>query len=186
MWTGSRLPRGYGRTSVRSSWIYLHRLMYMAFVGEIADGMHIDHLCRKPPCCNPKHLEQVTCYENVHRSPIASAAVNAKKTHCKRGHPLSGENLLINEGGGRVCRTCVRLRGRQNYYKRSGRDFDIDDPQSMAPAPPSATRDRNACPQGHPFDEANTYTDPSGNRRCRTCARERHRVWREKQKKSTS
>ncbi len=33
------------------------------------------------------------------------------------------------------------------------------------------------CPQGHPYDEANTYFDPDGRgRRCRTCARERDRT----------
>lgn len=32
------------------------------------------------------------------------------------------------------------------------------------------------CPQGHPYDEANTYTNPnSGNRKCRACNRERAR-----------
>ena|ERR1017187_9891063 len=27
------------------------------------------------------------------------------------------------------------------------------------------------CPQGHPYDEENTYVDPDGARRCRTCHR---------------
>ena len=27
------------------------------------------------------------------------------------------------------------------------------------------------CPQGHPFDEQNTYYDPKGGRRCRVCRR---------------
>lgn len=31
------------------------------------------------------------------------------------------------------------------------------------------------CPQGHPYDEANVYTDPRGDRQCRTCRRERNR-----------
>ena len=31
------------------------------------------------------------------------------------------------------------------------------------------------CPQGHPYDEANTYVDPDGGRRCRACHRERMR-----------
>lgn len=29
------------------------------------------------------------------------------------------------------------------------------------------------CPQGHPYDEANTYRSPRGVRICRTCARDR-------------
>lgn len=29
------------------------------------------------------------------------------------------------------------------------------------------------CPQGHAYDEANTYFTPAGSRRCRTCNRDR-------------
>jgi hypothetical protein len=29
-----------------------------------------------------------------------------KKTHCKNGHPLSGDNLA--PGNGRICRICIR------------------------------------------------------------------------------
>lgn len=31
------------------------------------------------------------------------------------------------------------------------------------------------CPQGHPYDAANTYVDPKGGRRCRICARTANR-----------
>jgi hypothetical protein len=30
---------------------------------------------------------------------------------------------------------------------------------------------KTRCPRGHPYDEVNTYVDPSGARRCRVCAR---------------
>jgi hypothetical protein len=36
-------------------------------------------------------------------------------------------------------------------------------------------RDKTACPQGHPYDEANT-SRWDGSRHCKTCARERMRV----------
>lgn len=29
------------------------------------------------------------------------------------------------------------------------------------------------CPQGHPYDEKNTYVDPKGHRRCRKCGNQR-------------
>jgi hypothetical protein len=29
------------------------------------------------------------------------------------------------------------------------------------------------CPQGHPYDEANTYRHPNGSRRCRECRRQK-------------
>lgn len=36
--------------------------------------------------------------------------------------------------------------------------------------------DRKECPHGHPYDEANTYVSPRGDRRCRACAVERRRA----------
>lgn len=38
------------------------------------------------------------------------------KTHCIRGHPLSGDNVIVRHDAshenGRMCRTCSRLRAR--------------------------------------------------------------------------
>lgn len=31
---------------------------------------------------------------------------NSEKTHCMRGHPLSGKNLKMTSRGSRNCRTC--------------------------------------------------------------------------------
>ena len=44
--------------------------------------------------------------------------VNARKTHCKRGHPLSGENLAIGTNGSRQCRACAKIR-REGRNKNS-------------------------------------------------------------------
>lgn len=33
---------------------------------------------------------------------------NLKKTHCKHGHQLSGDNLVARADGARGCRTCMR------------------------------------------------------------------------------
>jgi hypothetical protein len=51
----------------------------------------------------PEAVAQARCY--------GPPAVNAGKTHCKRGHQLSGENLRLKRsrhGVERVCRTCHR------------------------------------------------------------------------------
>ena len=37
-------------------------------------------------------------------------------------------------------------------------------------------RSRTHCPQGHPYDEANTYPRPDGGRNCRACGREHART----------
>lgn len=36
---------------------------------------------------------------------------------------------------------------------------------------------KTSCKRGHPFDEANTYVDPSGRRRCRVCTRRMENAW---------
>ncbi|MEU3785215.1 HNH endonuclease [Streptomyces sp900129855] len=44
----------------------------------------------------------------------------------------------------------------------------------------NAFRKKTRCPQGHPYDEENTYADPSGRRHCRTCMREAGRRYRQR------
>ena len=74
--------------------------------------LQLDHCCRNRVCCNPAHLELVTGRENLRRGETYAAA-NAAKTHCPRGHPLSGENLYRSTNGHWVCRTCQRETGRR-------------------------------------------------------------------------
>ncbi|QZE10899.1 hypothetical protein SEA_CHISANAKITSUNE_112 [Gordonia phage ChisanaKitsune] len=67
-------------------------------------------------CVNPWHVRPVTQKENVLRSEIAIAAVNARKTHCDHGHEFTPENTYEYRGK-RHCRVCQRKRSRE--YKRS-------------------------------------------------------------------
>ncbi len=89
-----------------------HRMAYKLAIGEIPDGLQLDHLCRVRHCVNPSHLEPVTGKINTLRG-ISVPAKNAAKTHCKNGHPFSGDNLRIPASGGRACLTCDRLRKRE-------------------------------------------------------------------------
>ena len=69
-----------------------HRVSYRAFVGEIPKGLTLDHQCRVTLCVNPKHLKPMTLKENILLGNGATA-INKRKTHCLRGHPLAGTNL---------------------------------------------------------------------------------------------
>lgn len=80
-------------------------------------GLQLDHLCRVHACVNPRHLEPVTCRENLMRGDTLASA-NARKMICNQGHPLSGENLFVELSGSRQCRICRRLRLRISRQRR--------------------------------------------------------------------
>jgi len=68
-WTGALGTNGYGQVSVGHQVLRpTHRVTYEAMVAEIPEGLVIDHLCERPICCNPYHLEPVTQRENTRRA----------------------------------------------------------------------------------------------------------------------
>jgi hypothetical protein len=75
-------------------------------VGEIPEGLELDHLCRNTLCVNPDHLEPVTHAENIQRGHAARGPV----THCRRRHEMTAENSYFDgRTGKRYCRSCQRI-----------------------------------------------------------------------------
>lgn len=123
-WTGPVHKRGYGKITDDRTTLLAHRVAFSMESGRIKSDLIVDHICNNPICVNPGHLQMITQRRNVMRGK-GLAAENARKTHCKNGHPLSGENLvLIRQKNGRNerrCRTCSRETGRRHDAKRRGR-----------------------------------------------------------------
>ncbi len=122
-WTGSLIWHGYGHFSItRKKATGAHRYAYELLVGPIPDGLEIDHLCRNRGCVNPLHLEAVTATTNKLRG-TAPPALNAVKSHCKRGHEFTPENTGHGRGESRFCLTCKALAQRErNRAQRAERD----------------------------------------------------------------
>jgi hypothetical protein len=116
IWFGAERA-GYGVLTERRGKVWLaHRLSYIFFKGEIPIGKVLDHLCRNTYCVNPAHLEAVTLRENVLRSPDTLPSINLRKTHCKHGHLLQGDNLEA-KAKWRCCKIC-HIQRQQAYMDR--------------------------------------------------------------------
>lgn len=107
IWLGPVNDDGYGTVKINRRTCSAHRVSYETFIGPIACGMEIDHLCRVRCCINPLHLHPVTHHENVLRGMAGKYL--SERTHCNRGHEFTAENTFIRDNGARACRTCKRI-----------------------------------------------------------------------------
>ena len=114
IYNGNINPGGYGcfypEGTVK---IFAHRYAYSREYGAVPEGLVVDHKCRVRSCVNPAHLRAVTNSENT-LCGIGPTAINARKTHCNRGHSLSGKNLYVRFDGFRKCRAC-HIIGAEKY-----------------------------------------------------------------------
>ncbi len=117
-WRGATTKFGYGQLTNGGKHEMAHRLSYKLFVGALAKGMTIDHLCGNTSCVNPKHLEQVTQRENTLRGNAVTAK-NARKTRCQNGHEFNSSNTRMSVDGKRICKICRRSWDR--LYQRKKR-----------------------------------------------------------------
>lgn len=135
LWTGSKQKNGYPhRVHVDGVKAYPYRHFYSTLVGPIPIDYEIDHLCRVRTCVNPDHLEAVPHAVNMSRGGKGNGQNMRAKTHCPKGHPYEGDNLLItkeaNGSPSRTCRACrkvvwTRANNARSEQKRLARNQSI-------------------------------------------------------------
>lgn len=115
LWTSKLDRNNYGHFTYRSEGrnvtALVHRLIWQIERGPIPRGLVIHHTCGAHNCVNLDHLELLTGRAATLRGN-ALPAQNARKTHCKRGHPFTRENLSGSNPSIRSCLTCKRERHR--------------------------------------------------------------------------
>lgn len=105
LWLGAVNHDGYGVISVNNKIERAHRLSYEQHIGQIPEGLQIDHLCRQRSCVNPSHLEPVTRAENNRRKPgitICEHGVGRSKCQdgcgAEYGRRMAGRRYALRKG----------------------------------------------------------------------------------------
>jgi hypothetical protein len=115
LWTGGVTSRGYPSFTVDGKAWRVNRWTLSEKLGRpLLDTEMACHRCDMPLCVNPAHLFLGDGSVNQLDSVEKRRQWQARKTHCPKGHDLTGENLQIEtRGGGRPMRRCRACRDRQ-------------------------------------------------------------------------
>lgn len=170
-WTGYTNDKGYGRIWVGplgapERMRYAHRVAWELVNGLIPDDLCVLHRCDNPPCANVTHLFLGTRSDNNADMLAKGRHGMVLRTHCPQGHPYDEANTLRynHQRLNRLCRICLNARRRERKAAK------VRALRADWLATDNYNSRKTHCPQGHPYDEANTYLLGT-NRQCRQCNR---------------
>ena len=131
-WTGTKTPKGYGRTCGRGQ-RGAHRISYVLSGRTLAAGQIVMHSCDNPSCVNPAHLSAGTTADNM-RDRDAKGRVATGDRNGARRRPPKGErnpNAILNDSA------VVAIRARRasgESLDSIAADFGISKSQASAVA----------------------------------------------------
>jgi hypothetical protein len=181
-WQGDKNALGYAQGHFKGRGWTITRLVYCATRGGFDPNYDMCHTCDNTSCVSPIHVWLGSMSQNIQDAVKKGRHYLAAATHCKRRHPLEGENLYISPASPRrpekrSCLICQRAAGRI----RAGWPEDLAyslPPQKLGYKPVGLGgkwtekirigRKEN-CKSGHPLSGENLYIAPDGRRQCRRC-----------------
>lgn len=120
-WMATRLKGGYGQFFHKNRMGLAHRASHDLFIGPIPAGFDCCHRCDNPSCVNPDHIVAASTLWNMRDASRKGRIVarNAERTHCRRGHEYSSENVLIcTDSDGYEFRRCKTCRNKTSRARR--------------------------------------------------------------------
>lgn len=102
----------------------VHRLVLEAFIGPCPEGKEALHGDGTPGNNRVANLRWGTKHENRMDSVRHGTHANAKKTHCKEGHLLSGPNLRVKPTKYGLSRRCISCAREDSYARSQSCSFD--------------------------------------------------------------
>jgi hypothetical protein len=121
-WTGPLDRDGYGAFYLRRKNRRAHRVAWYEVHGEIPEGMVVNHICKTRNCVNVQHLQIVTPRENTLHDSVTVSAINARKTHCPRGHEYDRIYSTRRGGKSRYCSICDQAKRKRLRAKWHAED----------------------------------------------------------------
>lgn len=110
-WIGYHTPAGYAHISVgQFATAKAHRVAWVLAYGSIPDEMTIDHLCFRPDCQNPRHMELTTLRENIRRQWADPRREQERKARTNFARGERGGNSRLTDAGVRYIRANYRFR----------------------------------------------------------------------------
>lgn len=124
-------PNTFGHVQVQlylegvSTVLQIHRLVLQAFLGPCPEGMEGCHNDGDPSNNRLDNLRWDTRSENMLDKRIHGTHNMGRRTHCPRGHALSGANLKPSRlaRGVRDCLACSRA---YNFARNNGVPFSLE------------------------------------------------------------
>lgn len=122
-WTAALKDFGHGQFYLSpGKLVSAHRFSFELVNGPTPTGLFVCHKCDNPKCVNPGHLFLGSPQDNMVDKTLKGRHHCEKQTHCKHGHELTPENLVVRESALSItryrCKTCQKAQIAKREAKR--------------------------------------------------------------------